>query len=124
MSETLFLGVFASSEAVNRQKKYIKYIFLNDNRLRGKVSLFHLHKLKKKENELAATIIRKINKPSHVKSRTALTFTHRFPSIFKSSFKVLQKKKKKKKKNKKKKKALTLPLLVSLIIIFSPSPLH
>lgn len=61
------------------------------NRLRGKVSLFHLHKLK--EKQLAATIIRKINKPSHVKSRTAFTFTHCFPSIFKSSFKVLPKKK-------------------------------
>ena len=106
LSETLFLGVFASSEAVNRQKKYIKYIFFNDNRLRGKVSLFHLHKLKKKkENELAATIIRKINKPSHVKSRTALTFTHRFPSIFKSSFKVLQKKKKKTTKTQKQTKS-------------------
>lgn len=88
------------------------------NRLRGKVSLFHLHKLK--EKQLAATIIRKINKPSHVKSRTAFTFTHCFPSIFKSSFKVLPKKKTKTQS----KKELTLTLLVSLIIIFSPSPLH
>lgn len=68
------------------------------NRLRGKVSLFHLHKLK--EKQLAATIIRKINKPSHVKSRTAFTFTHCFPSIFKSSFKVLPKKKPKTQKQK------------------------
>ena len=87
------------------------------SRLRGKVSLFHLHKFKKKENKLAATIIREINKPSHGKSSSASTFTHCFPSIFKSSFKVLPKKTTTN-------KAITLTLPVSLIIIFSPSPLH